>query len=126
MGDDGANVAAGPTWLQVQLVGGRVDGQVWCTAVGELPVGRPVGAGGALANVHFYPPATLRSKHQDLHSPHIAHHLLHRKRSFLPLCWAGDGLSSMCFMAITKQCRAMWLGVPRVLSLVSRMAKGLV
>lgn len=60
----------GPTWLQVQLVGGRVDGEVWCTAVGELPVGRPVGAGGALANVNFYPPATLRSKHQDLQSPH--------------------------------------------------------
>lgn len=46
---------------------------------GELAVGSPIGAGGALANANFYPPATLRSKHQDLHSPHIAQHLVHQK-----------------------------------------------
>ena len=69
----------GPMWLQVQPVGGRVVGGVWCTAVGELIVGSPVGVRGVLANVNFYPPTTLRSKHQDLHSPHIVQHLLHQK-----------------------------------------------
>lgn len=64
----------GAAWLQVPAVGGRGDGAGWGSAVEELIVGSPVGT-----NIIFRPPTTLRSKHQDLHNPHAAQHLLHQK-----------------------------------------------